>query len=298
MKKILNILILLIGFAGIKAQQTPLFTQYMFNPLVYNPAVAGTNNYYQIRMNGRLQWVGFNGAPTTYCLSVYGPQASKKYDMGYGGYVMEDVTGPTSNLSFMGTYGYNIALNDEIRMSMGLALGMLQKKIDGTQTKMFDQNDPTFNPTMISTAYAPDGNIGAYVYSSNFNVGLAATQLFNNSVKFSGQGVLDKLRTHFNLTGSYKYYIDRDFAVEPSLLIQAVDPAPIQINLSARAIYKTMVWLGLAYRSGDAISVLIGYNYQNKYYIGYSYDIGISGIQKYQQGSHEIMISYRFSPIK
>jgi len=298
MKRLLNILILLISFVGLKAQQLPLYTQYMFNPLIYNPAVAGTNNYYQMRMNGRLQWVGFNGAPTTYCLSVYGPQGSKKFDMGYGGYIVSDVTGPQSTLSFMGAYGYNFALNPEIRMSMGLALGMLQEKIDGTQTLMYDPNDKTFNPSMIYTSYAPNGDAGVYVYSSNFNVGLAATQLFNNKVKLTGENALNQLRTHFNLTGSYKYFIDRDFAIEPSVLIQAVNPAPVQMDLTARVIYKTIVWFGLCYRTGDAVSVMVGYNYNNKYYIGYSYDIGISNIAKYQEGSHEIMISYRFNPIK
>jgi len=283
--------------ASLLAQQTPMYTQYMLNPLVINPAVAGTNNYYQIRLNNRFQWAGFTDAPITNGLSVYGPHASKKLDMGYGGYVLSDITGPTSTLNVSGCYAYNIAINDEIRMSMGLSLGMLQRKTEGTQIKMRDLLDNTLGDQTYA-AYVPDGNVGIYVYSSSFNFGFSAMQLFNNKIKLEEKNSLNRLKTHFFLTGSYKYFINREFAIEPSLIIKAVSPVPLQVDISARAIYKNMLWAGFSFRTGDAVSILLGYNHDNKFSFGYSYDIGITAIRKYNYGSHELMVSYRFNTLK
>jgi len=90
MKKVLiatlTIAALSMGISELFGQQLPQFTQYMFNDYMINPAVAGTHNYYQIRMNNRYQWVGVPDAPLTNTLSVYGPHGSK--DMGFGGYLL------------------------------------------------------------------------------------------------------------------------------------------------------------------------------------------------------------------
>ena len=59
-----------------------------------------------------------------------------------------------------------------------------------------------------------------------------------------------------------------------------------------------MVWLGTGYRFHEAITVMAGYNYDDKFYFGYAYDIGITDLRQYNSGSHEIMIGYRFNDIK
>jgi hypothetical protein len=80
--------------------------------------------------------------------------------------------------------------------------------------------------------------------------------------------------------------------------VKATSPAPVQMDLNTRVIYQNMVWLGLAFRTMDAMSVFCGYNYEDKIYIGYSYDIGVSSFRKYNSGSHELMIGYKFNALK
>ena len=300
MRRILIIALLLILGKSFLFAQTPIFTQYMFNPFVINPAVAGTNNYYQIRLNSRFQWAGITDAPITNVLSAYGPNAGKTKDMGYGGYVISDVTGPTSRTGFYGAYAYNIAINNEIRLSMGMALGLLQYKLDGSKITSSDNSgsDPVLQGG-VSSQMVPDASVGVYMYASNFQVGFSALQLFNNKLKiYDTKTGLSKLTSNFYLTGGYKYFIDRDWAVEPTAIIKAVGPVPLQLDLSAKVIYQSLVWGALAFRTADAVSILIGYVYQKKIYIGYSYDIGVSDIHRYQSGSHEIMINYHFQTLK
>ena len=54
----------------------------MTNPFVLNPALAGTNNYFQVISSNRFQWVGFSDAPITNSLSVYGPAGKTAHGLG------------------------------------------------------------------------------------------------------------------------------------------------------------------------------------------------------------------------
>ena len=118
MKRVTTIIpiLLLACTTVLRGQQLPHYTQYMFNDFIINP--AGVHNYYQIRTNHRFQWVGLVDPPMTNSISFYGPHA--KLDMGYGGAIYNDVTGPTSRTGITGSYAYNIAVTDEIRLSMGI----------------------------------------------------------------------------------------------------------------------------------------------------------------------------------
>ncbi len=296
MKKIIFPILLIILCSGkLFGQQSPLYTQFMFNPYVINPAIAGTYNFYQIRSNHRFQWIGIQDAPITNTLSIYGPL--EKQPMGLGGYIFSDVIGPESKTGLYGTYAYNYPINEEIKISMGLTAGLLQYKIDGTQIDFYEV-EPTYSQG-IESRFIPDASVGLYLYSHMFHVGFSANQLINNKLNLGADPTgLSKLKSHFYLTGGYKYYINRDWAVEPTMIVKAVLPTPPQLDFAARTIYQNMLWLGFTYRTGDAVSVLLGYAYENKILIGYSYDIGINDIAPYNTGSHELMIGFKFDDLK
>src|SRR5689334_25206376 len=62
-----------------QAQQRPHYTQYILNNYILNPALSGIENYTDLKMSARDQWVGLNGAPKTYYLSVHGPIGKNDY---------------------------------------------------------------------------------------------------------------------------------------------------------------------------------------------------------------------------
>ena len=289
-------IVLSIGVARVQGQQLPQYTQYMFNEFVINPAIAGVYNHYQIRTNHRFQWVGLADPPLTNSISFFGPHA--KMDMGYGGYIYNDVTGPTSRTGFTGAYAYNIAIEGTMRLSMGISVSLMQYRIDGTQLDPKDVSDPSLL-NMVSTSYMPDAGLGAYLYAEDFYVGLSMAQLLNNKIKiFENKDGLNRLKTHINLVGGYHYPINDDWMLEPSLMIRGTAPKELSFDLTARVEWQKTIWGALAYRYHDAVSVLIGYSYEDMLIFGYSYDIGLSSIRKYNTGTHEIMIGYRFNDIK
>ena len=289
-------LMILASSTGLLAQQMPQYTQYMFNDFVINPAVAGVYNYYQIRTNHRFQWVGLLDPPMTNSIAFYGPHA--KLDMGYGGYVYNDVTGPTSRTGITGSYAYNIAVTGNIRLSMGLSASVMQYRIDGTQLNPADVSDPSIL-SLVSTSYLPDAGLGLYLYSDQFYVGLSAAQLLNNNIKiFDNKDGLNRLKTHFNLIGAYHFWIDENWLIEPSLMVKGTAPKELGFDITARIEWKQTLWTAVSYRYSEAVGVMLGYSFDKSLFFGYAYDIGISDLRKYNTGSHEVMIGYRFNDIK
>ena len=298
MRRVIYIIsfIILAGSAGLQAQQMPQYTQYMFNDFVVNPAIAGVYDYFQIRTNHRFQWVGLMDPPMTNSIGFYGPHA--KLPMGYGGYVYNDVTGPTSRTGFTGSYAYNIAVTGNIRLSMGLSASIMQYRIDGTQLNPADVSDPAIL-YLVSTSYMPDAGLGLYLYDDNFYIGLSAAQLLNNNIKiFDNKDGLNRLKTHINLIGAYRYWLSDDWLIEPSLMVKGTAPKEISFDITARVEWQKKLWGGVSYRFSDALAIMLGYSFDETLFFGYSYDIGISDLRNYNSGSHEIMIGYRFNDIK
>ena len=174
------ILCCLAGSLNLAGQQLPQFSQYMFNDFVLNPAIAGVHDHYQIRTSHRFQWVGMTDPPLTNSISFYGPHA--RMNMGYGGTIYTDVTGPTSRTGVSGSYAYNIAVLGDMRLSMGLNFSILQYRVDGTQLTAKDPSD-IFIQGVVSTTYVPDAGVGAYLYGDNFYAGVSAAQLLNNKLE-------------------------------------------------------------------------------------------------------------------
>jgi len=288
---IFSLFMLLLPFA-LKGQQSPMYTQYMFNKFVYNPAVAGIDPYFQIRSNHRFQWVGLTDPPLTNSLSYFGPHST--LPMGYGGYIYYDVTGPTSVAGLTGAYAYNVGITDNLRLSMGVNAGLMQYRVDGTQITIKDKTDIALDQAVYSS-FAIDANFGLYLYSDNYYAGFSTTQLINSKLKLYG---VNKLKTHYYLTGGYMFELNNDFKLEPSMIIKATAPFIFQLDFNVRVIYLDMIWLGLSYRTQDALSLLIGYTYNDRIHIGYSYDFTTTDLRKYNSGTHEIMIGYRFNDIK
>ena len=311
MKTTIKILLISL-FTGIGANmqgiQLPQHSLYMFNNFAINPAIAGTYNHYKIKINGRYQWIGFTQSPPqTLNFSVYGP--SETSDMGWGGLFYSDIVGPTSRTGFQGSYAYNIALVDDIRMSFGGSLGLMNYKLDDSQLflgsngqKIYDQALSEFR----KARWVPDANIGAYLWSSSYYAGVSAHQLIGNQLEFVEQDTargLNRLTRHYYLTGGYMFVLNRDYLLETYGLIKGSAPEPMQFELSAKMTYRanvrdnqTIVG-GISYRHNDAVVFFLGGSHE-KYGFGLVYDFLVSDIRAYPSGTVEIMLSYQFDDLK
>ncbi len=285
----------------VSAQPDPLYTQFMTNPFLINPALSGTYPYYQIIANSRLQWAGFTDAPVTNVISMFGPLVTQP--MGLGGYIMHDAIGLTSMTTLSGSYAYYYAIAEDLKISMGLSLGLFQYKIEGSGTTIED--DPVYGGQDF-TQFGPDASIGFYLFSSIYHVGFSSTNLLGNKIHIGEDTTtnLSRFTRNWYLHGGYKYMINREISIEPTVIFRKSKATPVQVDFNVRAWYgkrqweNTKIWGGLSFRSQDALTVLIGCVIQRKIEVGLSYDIGVNKMRKYHNGSYELMLGFKFNDIK
>lgn len=293
MKKLLYITVIVLLVNQLQAQQLPQYTQYMLNDLAINPAVAGKDNYADVRSNNRYQWTGITDAPRTYMLTLHSPL--KNRHMGLGTHIYTDIVGPTRRVGISVAYAYHIKIAEKTRISLGLSAGIQQWGIDGHKLHLHDAGDENLL-TQYQTKIVPDFGAGIYVYNEKWYLGFSAPQLYQSPIKlYEGGDNKGTLVRHFILNGAYKFDINDDFKVEPSFLVKYANPTPLEIDLGARVIYQEQVWLGVGYRHHDAITALVGFMYKNYLMIGYSYDFTTTNLKKYSTGTHELMLGLRFS---
>jgi type IX secretion system PorP/SprF family membrane protein len=276
------------------AQQLPQYSQYMLNEMAINPAVAGKDDFAEVRSNNRHQWIGITDAPRTYMLTLQGP--IKAQNMGLGMNLFTDIVGPTRRTGLNFSYAYHIKLNEQQRLSFGLSAGILQWGIDGNKITLRDKDDPQLYQTYQNTI-VPDFGAGIYYHQKDrFYLGFSLPQLYQAPIQlYPNTYKNSRIVSQFNVNGAYRFHAGDDFQIEPSFLFKCELPAPAKIDIGARLIYKNMVWIGSAYRHNDAVSALLGYMYQDYLLIGYSYDFTTTSLKKYSTGTHELMLGLRFS---
>jgi type IX secretion system PorP/SprF family membrane protein len=310
MKRTLPLLLLsllLLATGPALAQQMAQYSQYMNNNYLLNPGATGVEDYIDVKFSYRTQWVGLEGAPKTYYASISTSlgkwrstpkrtiQDRRRPFHAVGGLVYSDVTGPTSRTSVYGSYAYNMVLTRDLRLALGASVGMQQFAVDGQMLRFYD-------PTTVAASAASrvfDASVGIWVYTSNFYVGLSGAQLLGNKLDFSyGPGQMgvgapgNKLARHYFATAGVRVPLSEDLSLVPSVLLKAVSPAPLSLDLNAKLKYRDLLWVGASWRAFDAVVAMAGVSYE-QFTLGYSYDAGLSELAGYHGGSHEVLLGLR-----
>ena len=295
MKKIILIPILIFGFI-VYGQQLPQFSQYYQNQYAFNPAYAGVNKYWEATSLNRYQWIGITDAPRTFTLSTHGPLKNEK--VGLGGYVYTDVVGPTRRIGFQASFTYHIKLAEKINMSFGLSAGFNEWLLDADKITTAHPNDFYFSNGLLKS-FDPDGKFGIYVYHPDWYFGAAIGQMFHNKVSFLETQTSSEtyMEDHFYFNAGYTYRIGEDWGVQPTAMLKMGLPAPVKVDVGIRGIYKETVWLGLNWRSNDALSIMLGLKYRDMLTIGYAYDITTTNLKNFNVGTHEIMLGVKFGKV-
>ena len=301
MKRI-SILFFAICFGGVlHAQQLPQITQYMNNNYAINPAVAGMYDYYQVNTTIRNQWVGMNEGPRTSVISIYGKHSD---NVGLGGTVYNDVTGPTSRSGGSASYTYTFSLTAKMKLSLALQGGFKQFKIIKSGLSVEDAGDPFMEGGDV-VRVLPDATFGINLSGDKWYLGVAIPQLLSSELKlmdvdfakrYDTTSQNGKLASHIYVLGSYTYDINPAISIEPSFFLRSVAGAKTQIDFGIKSEYKELFWLGMNYNMNNdlsSIAALLGYTINDRFNIGYSYGMPSAATSNYS-GSHEFMLGVRF----
>jgi type IX secretion system PorP/SprF family membrane protein len=270
------------------AQQQTLYTNYLLNQYLYNPAYAGVDDGTKFNMGYRNQWAGFDGAPKTFMVSGYG-KLKKKPNMALGGIITTERIGLLQRTAFYATYSYHLKINKKAAINFGLGVGGIQHKVRVYDARPYDQDD-AFLSSDVLRGLAFDANAGFYFYTKNFFLGFSDQQMPNAKILWDNSK--GRNTNHFYAYTGYNFNLNPLWVIQPTILLRSNSPAPYAMEYNARVIYDEMIWAGLSYRHKSSMCFMVGCKIQKQLSFGYSYDLTTSAIQKYSTGSHEIILSY------
>ena len=327
MNKILLVLIYSLSTIVAAAQAKPAYTQYVLNNYILNPALAGIENYTDIKTSFRKQWTGINGAPVTSYISVQAPIGKSDYRTsatsfavpgenprgkqywedyiapephhGIGFYAMNDKAGYINRWSVAATYAYHRPIGIKTTLAVGFNAGASGISLDATKATF---SDPTNDPA-IGVANGdlkkikPEIGAGLWLYSARYFAGVSVLNIVPGKAKFTAN---DKYGTYFTpnffATIGYRFSAGENFTVTPSMMLQYWQPQLIGAHFNAKLQYMDKAWIGGSYRYSDFLagySALAGLNISNTLNIGYSYEVATtSRLRTYSGNTHEIMVGF------
>jgi len=269
------------------AQNDTHFSQYMFNEVVFNPAAIEISNTINASLVARQQWVGFDNAPSSQALNA----STYMQDLfgGVGVNFLYDRLGYESFMTARAFYAFPVQVGVLSSVTFGLGAGIVSRTLDGSSLRYDDMTDPNAIYTR-ENFFKPDFNFGAEYVDPNLTVGFATTHIYR-SVEGS---MSDYAPRHYYLYGKYLFEdVVMGVDLQPYLLFKS-SWFLTQFDLNLLAYYDDMLWGGLSYRLGDAVSAMVGYFITPEIKVGYAYDYAVGVSRGYNGGSHEIMISTAF----
>ncbi|WP_028377339.1 type IX secretion system membrane protein PorP/SprF [Leeuwenhoekiella sp. MAR_2009_132] len=277
------------------SQQDPQYTQYMYNPLVINPAYAGNRGVTSILLLHRSQWVGLDGAPRTQNLSVHSPIGLGKVGLGFS--LVNDALGPARETYFNADFSYTIETGAEGKFSFGIKGSLNVLDVDFSRTNPFNSGDPFL--VNIDNKLSPNVGVGIFYHDSKFYGGISAPQLlqtshFDRSGTAGAETFLAEERIHYYGLAGYVFDLNRDVKFKPSTLVKLVAGAPLAVDVNANFLFYDKLTLGASYRWSAALSGLVGFQVNDGLLIGFAYDRESTdlGNATYNDGTYELFLRF------
>ncbi len=287
------------------SQQELLHTQFMFNKLAYNPGYAGSFISPTLSVLYRNQWMGLDGAPKMQGINY--SQAFWKHRFGFGANIVNTTQAITKTFTVDVNPSYRIAMRGGAVMSFGFKIGYRQYNQDWTDKRLAGTL-PISTDQAIPTEAQGKGavNIGAgfYFQSNSWYMGFAVPRLIENNIDFADYGsVFSREKRHYNAMGGITLNNKSKFTVTPQVLIKYAAFAPFDADLNVNLEYDHQILAGMTYRTGgdvggagESIDVLLGLQATSNLFIALSYDIGLTSLRKYNNGSLELTARWWFNP--
>jgi type IX secretion system PorP/SprF family membrane protein len=324
MKKVLLFLMVFVSIGLFSfSQQRPYYTQYILNNYILNPAISGIENYIDLKMSMRNQWVGIEGAPSTFYISAHGPigkvdmkQTPTSLEMkgenprgkryweeyttspphhGVGVNLINYNTGYTNKVFANASYAYHVGINENTSLSAGFGLGLSSNFINFDKITLQDYRDPAIRSINNYYKINPELSSGLFLYSADYFVGLSAQGILPTNYIATDTAIYGARNVpHIFLTGGYKFFLNEDITVLPSVMMLYMANAPLYKDVNVKLQYQDRLWVGMNYRVDIGLAAMAGINISQRFNISYSYDTNTPKymLQSMQRGTHEIVMGF------
>lgn len=290
---------------GVRAQQELQHTQFMLNKLGYNPAYVAASNGPELALLHRSQWLGLEGAPNGQAIAYAHPLLNERVGLG-GGFSRTNV-GITTNLTFNAAYCYRFEIyQGHLGLGVQASLRNVRQnwadaRLQATQPISSDAAIPTDPQSKL----APNFGFGAYYNDRRFYVGLSVPRLVQNNIDFAETGAtLSREARQFYLMGGMSFELGESVVCVPQALLKYVANTPFDADINCNFQFNRRLLLGLTYRTGggktstagESLDLLAGVYASQKLFLGLSYDIGLTQLRQFNNGSVEAAVRFLFNP--
>jgi type IX secretion system PorP/SprF family membrane protein len=302
-KKHLNILLLLL-FCTVAYGQSdpaeqnisfayPVYSQYLQNGLVINPAYAGSRDVLSFFTSGRKQWGDIDGAPMLESISFHSLLKNDRVGLGLTGQFMQ--YGVTQQISVYGAYAYHLRIGSG-KLSLGLRGGFDYSKNDYSLLEDIDDD----------IVFPPDGNtymkgnvgFGTYYYNKKYFIGAAIPSFLGYASNASGEIIMKPFSNmDIQVSAGMLITFAPAFKLKPSLFLDySTDPTkPMRIDLNANLIIYDFVWVGGSYRTSENVAVaILQLQVTPQLMVGYSRDFPLGDMGGYWKASNEVVLRFEF----
>jgi type IX secretion system PorP/SprF family membrane protein len=332
MKRVFVLVISLFVMYAATAQQRPHYTQYILNPVIINPALAGVENYTDLKASVRDQWVGLNGAPKTTYLTIHAPIGKNDYRTsatsysvpgqnprgssywesytaaaphhGIGLNIINDKTGSFNRFTAQALYSYHLGLTPTTNLAAGFSAGITNVSVDRTKHDFTGSGDPIDPATGLSlngelNKIRPDMGFGLWLYARNYFVGLSGQQIVPQKLTFVDDAATitqkGRLVPHLFLTAGYRFLVGEDINAIPSVMVKYIKGSSeldFQPEANLKLQYRDDFWVGGSYRYQNGYSAMVGINVGNLMNVGYAYDFTTTNLNTVSRGTHEFVVGF------
>ncbi len=296
MKKNILFLFLLVVTAKAQSQQLHTSSLYDLQGVFHNPSMSGSNGTIA-GVTYRSQWDGISGSPRT--ATAFGSVDLTNHNIGIGGYLYNDKTGPTERTGVTVSFAKHIPLNNGGRFSLGIEGRGQQYSIDRDKLTATLGADPAI--AAHDNRFIFDAGFGISYSDDKLQLGASVSQLIQSKLDFY-TGNLNRTETgrlyrHYYFHGSYKWPVDDNTKIIPHALVIYLPNAPTEYQLGARVEHMEKFWWGVGYRVKQSFMLSAGLHVNKKFTLGYCFDIYNTPLSVYDAGAnaHELLLRYNMS---
>lgn len=285
-KNILLILLLLGTNVSVWGQQDPLYSQYMFNQSLINPAYTGLNDVLNVSLFSRYQWVGLQGAPTTNVINTSASIINNK--VGVGILISRDTYGVNKNTEYQMMYSYKIDLLNGKSLSFGLQTGYIDYRYD-YKDLVLEQADPSLAIVDNEVSKVNFGT-GIFYRTNDLFIGVSVPRMLNTEVQ-STNGTATIYQRHYYLSAGYVFDQLIALKFKPSVLVKMVEGQPISVDVNASFLLLESLWVGATMRNFNAAGIHAQFELNDMFRFGYTFEYPLKYLGTNTLGTHEIMFS-------
>lgn len=283
-------------------QQQSLHTMFMYNKLLINPAYAGYHEHPCATAIVREQWLGFDGAPKTQSLSFHGPLSQQRIGIGFN--LQRRSVGVSSATTLDGIYDYRIPMGNGT-LSLGVQASIRYYEVDYSDPAVKTVQDINIDPGVeyvSDNKTVANGGAGIYYYTPTFYIGLSSPRLIDSDIDFEVNNLFTaREQAHYYLMTGVALKLDHKLNFVPQVLVRYTTAAPVSVDLNLGLHWAEDFSAAVSIRKGgdgeeflESVDFMASAKILRGLRLGAAYDLSLSELSHYSNGSIEVMLMYCF----